>query len=206
MADSESVLAPFERWNLTLWFGFGAIGIVYASLFGMEVFIGTYPAGREFLGPVMNGLAFTALLGLYPVLADRRPWLARAGGVCAVLAAVGSLVALGVTAGIFSEGTTWVAANVFLFIILGMALAFLAFGVASLRSAVYSRVVGLLLLVPAVIMGLNVGIVVAGYASPEGRLLVNGLWTVTYLAIEVTLRTEGGAIDRSDPTPDATAR
>lgn len=206
MADSDGVLNLLARWSPTLWIGSGVLGIVYASLYGMEAFLGTYPAVREFFGPVMNIVAFSALLGLYPVLVDRRPWLARAGGVCAVLAIVGSSLVIGATAGLVPEEATWVAASQLLFIIVGMSLAFLVFAVASLRSGVYSRTIGLLLLVPVVIMGLNLGIVVAGYASPEGRLLVSGLWAVTYLALGVTLRTEDGVSESSKPAPDATTR
>lgn len=206
MSDSDDALNPIERWSPMLWLGSGAIGIIYASLYGMEAFLGTYPAAREFLGPLMNIVAFTALLGLYPVLVDRRPWLARAGGVFAVLAILGSVLALSATAGVISEGATWVAASQLLFIIVGMTLAFLVFSAASLRSEVYSRALGLLLLVPVVIMGLNLGIVFAGYASPEGRLLVSGLWAVTYLIIGATLRTQGGLSDASKPAADATTR
>lgn len=210
MADSDGVLDPLARWNSTLWFVSGAIGVVYASLYGMEAFLGTYPAAREFFGPVMNVVAFSALLGLYPVLADRRPWLARAGGIFAALAIVGSVLTLVATAGLVSEGVTWLAASQLLFIIVGMTLAFLAFGAASLRSEVYSRTVGLLLLAPVVVMGLNLGIVVAGYASPEGRLLVSGLWAVAYLVIGAKLRTETESAEHEevgvDAVSDATVR
>lgn len=206
MADNDGVLDPLEELGPALWLGSGALGLVYASLYGTEAFLGTYPAIREFLGPVMNILAFTALLGLYPVFADRRPWLARTGGVCAVLAIAGSVLAILSTAGLVSEGAAWVAASLFVSIVFGMTIAFLALGVASLRSAVYSRTVGVLLLVPVVVMGLNIGIVIAGYASPEGRLLVSGLWAVTYLGIGVTLRTERGSGGPSKTAPGATTR
>lgn len=206
MADSDGTSLPFERWSVLLWFGSGVVGIVYAALYGMEVFTGTYPAVRGFLGPIMNVLGFAALLGLYPVVVDRRPWLARIGGVCAVLALVGATVGFLAAAGVVSQEVFWVGASQLLFVVGGMSLGFLAFGVASLRSAIHSRTVGLLLLVPVAVMILNLGIVVAGYASPEGRLLVSGLWAVTYLAIGVTLRTDDTAADRPEPTPDATTR
>lgn len=206
MADSVDELDPLGRWSPTLWLVSGAVGIVYAALYGMEALVGTYPAIRAFLGPVMNVLAFTALLGLYPVFADRRPWLARSGGVFAVLAIAGSFVTIGATAGIIPEGAAWVAASQLVSIVFGMTIAFLAFGVASVRSEVYSRTVGLLLLVPVVIMVLNIGIVVAGYASPEGRLLVSGLWAVTYLGIGVTLRAEHGSSGPSKTAPGTTTR
>ena len=203
---ADSALDSLERLSPTLWFVSGGIGVVYASLYGMEAFVGTYSSIRTFLGPAMNVAAFLALLGLYPVLAGRRPWLARVGGFCGALAIVGSFVALLEAAGVVSDEATWFVVSQLVSIVLGMSLAFLAFGVGSLRSELYSRTVGLLLLGPALIMVLNLGIVIAGYASPEGRLLVSGSWAVTYLAIGVTLRTEGGSSVSTTPKPDTSTR
>lgn len=206
MADEAGASDPLGGWRPAAWLIAGTIGVVYASFYGAEAVLGTYPSVREFLGPVMNVLAFVALLGLYPVLVDRHPLLARIGGIAAVLAIVGSVLDIGATAGVVPEGAPWFAASQLLFILLGMTLAFLAYAVATLRSDAYSRPVGLLLLAPVAIMVLNVAIVVAGYASPEGRLLVSGLWAVSYLAIGNRLRTEGAAGDGTRPTPGATTR
>lgn len=203
---ADSALDSLKRLSPTLWFVSGGIGVVYASLYGMEAFVGTYPSIRTFFGPAMSVAAFLALLGLYPVLAGRHPWLARVGGFCGALAIVGSFVALLEAAGVVSDEATWFVVSQLVSIVLGMSLAFFAFGVGSLRSERYSRTVGLLLLVPALIMVLNLGIVIAGYASPEGRLLVSGFWAVTYLAIGGTLRAEDGSTAASKPTAEAASR
>lgn len=203
---ADSTLDSLERLSPTLWFVSGGIGVVYASLYGMEALVGTYPSVRALFGPVMNVAAFLALLGLYPGLVDRRPWLARVGGGFAALATVGSFVALLEAAGAVSDEATWFVVSQLVSIVLGMSLAFLAFGAGSLRSELHSRTVGVLLLVPALIMVLNLGVVIGGYASPEGRLLVSGLWAVTYLAIGISLRTDGGSSVSATPTPDTSTR
>lgn len=204
MADSDGPWAQLGRWSPTLWLIAGAVGIVYAALYGVEAVTGSYPSIRGYLGPVMNVAAFTALLGLAHAFSARQPRLARVGGVCAALAIVGSVIAVAATAGIVSQEATWVGASQLLLIVVGMTLAFLAVGAASLRSDSRSWTVGVLLLVPAAIMGLNIGIVIADFASPEGRLLVSGLWALTYLALGLRLRrgTASGASSRS--MPDAT--
>jgi hypothetical protein len=181
-----------------LWFGSGAVGIVYASLYGIEVFTGSFPVIRGLLGPVMNVLVFAALLGLYPIVADRRPWLARAGGVCAVLAMVGATVGFLTAVGVVSQEVFWVGLSQVLFIVVGMSLAFLTFGVASLRSAIYSRIVGLLLLVPGIIVVLMIAHIAAGYASPETAFVISAGEAMAHLAIGTTLLTEAESSNREE--------
>lgn len=195
------MVAQLSRWSPILWVCSGLVGLVYASLYGVEAVIGTYPAARSFLGPLMNIGAFTALLGLYPVVVDRNPWVARGGGMAAVFAIVGSVVALGEAAGIVSTDAGWFVASQLLFIVVGMTVAFLAYAFAGLRSTNSSRAMGLLLLIPALIMGLNLGIVVTGYASPSGRLLVSGLWAMSYLALGIQLTREDGSRNSSKEAP-----
>jgi hypothetical protein len=203
VVDSDGALAPLARWSRALWLVSGALTLVYSSLYGAEAFLGTYPSAREFVGPVAYIVAFVALLGLAPALADRRPRLARAGAVLAVLGAAGFLLNLLAGAGVVPEEATWVGAGQLVLILVGMTLSFLVFGAASLRSGAFSRTVGALLLAPVVVMGLNLGVVAAGLASPEARFVVSGLWGLSFLAIGFTLRSEGTADGRSKPTPDA---
>lgn len=206
MGDSAETAGRLERWDPTLWLAAGTLGVVYASLYGMEAVTGSYPEFRAFMGPVMNVLAFAALLGIYPVLVDDRPWLSRIGAGFAVLAIAGSILTVGVTAGLVSSDPPWVSASQLVSIVGGMSIAFLAFAGASLRSTAYSRTVGVLLLAPVAVMALNIAIVVAGYSSPEGRLLVSGLWAVTYLALGARLRGERPSSDPSRAASGTTTR
>lgn len=206
MADSDGVFDSLERWSPTLFLAAGGLTLVYSSLYGAEAFLGTYPAARAFVGPVGYVVAFAALLGLSPTVADRRPWMARAGAVLAVLGAAGFLLTIVARAGVVPEDAAWVGAGQLVLILVGMTLSFLVFGVASLRSGVYSGAVGVLLLMPAAVMGLNLSVVVAGLSSAEARFIVSGLWGLSFLALGFTLRTEADAGDRSTPAPDATTR
>lgn len=201
MADSDGALGSLERWSPTLWLAAGALTLVYSSLYGAEAFLGGYPAAREFIGPIGYIVAFAALLGLYPAVTNRRPWLARAGAGLAVLGAAGFLLTLLASAGVVPEEEAWVGAGQVVLILVGMTLSFLAFGAASLLSGVHSRTVGGLLLVPVVVMAMNLGVVFAGLASAEARFVVSGLWGLSFLALGFTLRTEDAPAGRAQPRP-----
>lgn len=199
MTDSDGPLAALEPWSPTLWLGAGALTLVYSSLYGAEAFLGTYPAARDFVGPVGYVVAFVALLGLYPRVAERGPWLARLGAVLAVLGAAGFTLDILANAGVVSEGAAWVNAGRLLAILVGMTMSFLVFGVATLRSGVHSRTVGALLLAPVLVMGLNLGVVATGLASAEARFVVSGLWGLSFLALGVALGTGDAPADRAEP-------
>jgi hypothetical protein len=201
MSDKDTVLAPLEQWSSTLFLVAGALLVVYSVLFAAEAFMDTYPAVRGSIGPLGYIVGFAGLLGLYPALADRSPKLAGAGAVFAAIGAVGWLVSLAGRSGILSGARGAVDAIEALFILLGMILAFLVFSLASIRTDVYSRTVGLLLLGPFLVNGVNFGIVIAGYASPEGRFVTSGLWALSYLAIGIALRTEDVPSERRAPAP-----
>lgn len=206
MADSDGALGSLERWSPTLWLAAGALTLVYSSLYGAEAFLGGYPAAREFIGPIGYIVAFAALLGLYPAVANRRPWLARAGAGLAVLGAAGFLLTLLASAGVVPEDAAWVGAGQLVLILGGMTLSFLVFGGTSLRSGVFSRIVGVLLLMPVAVMALNLSVVIAGLSSPEARFIVSGLWGLSFLGIGFALVTEADTGDQSTPTPDVTTR
>lgn len=206
MADSHDPLAPLGRWSSLLFLVSGTVGLGYASLYGMEAFAGTYPAIRDFLGPVSYIIAFVGLLGLHSRLSDRSPLLAHAGAVCAGLAIVGFLISLLTSAGVVaSDLPGWIEASQFIFILGGWVLSFLLYSIASLRSDVFPRAVGLVLLGPIAVQALNLGVVIAGLSSPEARLLNSGLWALSYLAIGVALRTYGARTDATGSAVDPAA-
>lgn len=153
------------------------------------------------------------LVGLYPRLRDEAPRLSFAGLVTAVVAAVGNIALLGWLAlatltragypAIPEESPAWtVVALIVVFVT--MALGFLLFGAASLRTDIFSRPVGWLLVVP----GLGwAGLIVGNLALPSGQYL--GLVYVpiclALLGIGYSLDSEGMAVGRSEPAPDSTA-
>lgn len=206
MTDNDRVLAPLGKWSSVLFLSSGAVGLGYASLYGMEAFAGTYPAIRDFLGPVSYIIAFVGLLGLHSRLADRSPKLAHAGAVFAGLAIVGFLTSLLGSVGVISSDPPgWVSASQIIFILGGWVLSFLLFSIASLRTGVYPRFVGLILLAPIAVQALNIGVVIAGLASPEARLLNSGLWALSYLAIGIALRTQGVQTETAASPVDSAA-
>lgn len=98
-------------------------------------------------------LSLVALLGLYPVLSDRTPRLAKVGAGSGFLGVVSFTVALLVLGAVLAvnavAGTSLpaeVAGVLFLPGYLGAVLGFLAFGIASVRADAPSRAVGVLLL------------------------------------------------------------
>lgn len=157
------------------------------------------------LGQGFIGLGWTAgfvgLLGLYPRLAERSKWLPRIG---AVLAIVG-LVALGtmaVSAFLYYAdipgGSFEDIVPVFLVgVILGCVLGFLLFGIASLRTDVYSQRLGVLLLVLPLTVVTNIARGAAGFDSAEATVVIVSVLVLVYLSIGYLLRT-GTGLDGSE--------
>lgn len=153
------------------------------------------------------------LVGLYPVLGDRQPWLARAGVLFAVVGLV-AFVALAVASVVaFVQGLELTEIPIPVVVLLpgiiaGSLLAFVSFSLASLRSDAYASAVGLLLLVPSSIFIVNFLILPlvlgSGPNPPEVGFVITGLLTVAMLAIGYTLRTADHPGTRSDPASDPT--
>lgn len=99
---------------------------------------------------------FVGLFGMYPRLAEPAPKTALAGvlsATVALLAIVTLLVSVVGSALLFGtslQGEVGIAPVMFLLTLVTAGLSFLLFGVAGLRTGVPSRVVGALMLVPAV--------------------------------------------------------
>lgn len=201
MSAKNGTLAPLQRWSPALFLLTGVVLIGYASLFATEAFMDTYPAVRDFIGPVGYIIGFVGLLGLYPALTDRSPKLARAGAGFAVVGIVGWLVSIILRADLLGSEPEALGAVQAIAILIGMILAFLVFAIAVLRTDVHTRTVGLVLLGPFLVNLVNFGIISAGYASPEGRFVTSGLWALSYLAIGIALRNEGIEPCHSGPQP-----
>ena len=90
-------------------------------------------------------------------------------------------------------------------VFLTLALGFFLFSVASLRTAVLSRTVGFLLLVPTVAW---VGLIVGNVVAPSGDYLGVLAYTpisIALLAIGYLLRGEPSPTDRAGPASDTVA-
>lgn len=204
-----------EHWEVleghspTLFLVAGVLLVGYAAIHGIEAVMAVTLAPN----PLQFGyvVGFLGLLGLYPVLAGRSPWLARVGVVGAVSGVVGHSAIVGYNiaelSGMLSGGPA--TGPVFVFLaVSGFVVGYLAVGVASLRDAAHSRTVGLLLLVPGIIVVLMTVHILAGYASPETAFVISAGEAMAHLAIGTTLRTETESSDReeTESVADVTAK
>ena len=148
------------------------------------------------LGETFNAaawaVALVGLLGLYPGVADRSRWLSRIGAICATIGVVVFTVLSGLSLAFYArivEGSIQNLVPLILpGVILGGVLSFLLFGIATLRTEVYPRVIGGLLLLPPLIVVLNIFGGAAGLDSQYFLLgIVSGLFVVS-LVIGFRLR------------------
>lgn len=209
-SSSNSTWESLERWSPKLFLIAGGLLVLAAIAAGVNAVNGVArsPVGSV-VGPVGLAISFVGLLGLYPRVADRTPWLARAGAVFAVVGIVGYA---GISVGNFvsllggnPEGPPgW--ATVFVpALVLGTLIGFLSFGAASLRTNVLSRTIGLLLVVPpAIFIVMLVGEIV-GYTPVWDNFVLTTGQALALLGLGYTLRTEGTLTGRSEPTPDSAA-
>lgn len=198
-----------ERWSPRLYLVAGVVLVGYAALNGAEAFTTATFQQKVLEGGYVAG--FLGLLGLYPSLDDRSPRLARVG---AAAAALGLLAFFVFTIGNLAELVGLVSGNLpgwtaFTFMaVVGFVVGYLTVGVAVLRSGTYSRTVGVLLLVPAVIIVLMIASIITGLTSPESVFVVSAGQAMTHLAIGSTLSAESESAEReeAESAPDATAR
>lgn len=192
----------------TLFLAAGVLLVGYTGLNGIEAV--TEMAFEPNLFQFGYVLAFLGLLGLYPRLADHRPWPARVG---AVLAAVGlvafaafTVLDLAALAGVASGGQPPGP-----LVVMGVAAFVLGYpvvGAAALRSDALSRTAGFALLVPGLIIVLMLAHMAAGLDSPRTVFVVSAGQAMAHLAIGQTLRSEAEAADRdeAEAATDATAK
>lgn len=194
-----------EQWNGPTFLLAGVLMLGIAVYKGLGAFTSVTVPGVVDVG--YGGLALLsavfALLGLYPRLRESAPRLSVAG-VLAVIVAAGGILAvevwlIGATLktgrfpAIPADAPAWtVAALVAVFFTL--ALGFLLFWVASLRTTALSRPVSLLLVVPAVM-----------WFSLLGNVFVRAIANLdfyVYLVISVTLLTVGYLLRAGDHATD----
>lgn len=196
-----------EQWR-SIAFLIGGI-IVGADAALVAVILVTESEFPMALGQGFIGAGWTAasigVLGLYPSLAERSRWLTRAGAVFAVIGTV-TYAAMGVTSfGYFTGSLSGELSEVVMFflpgVFLGTVFGFGAFGVASLRTNVYSRSVGLLLLVLPTTFLFNIGTGIAGFNPLSKVFVVVCVLTLTMLTIGYLFRTERAMTHNEELNP-----
>lgn len=202
------------RWSPALFLLGGVLLVGYAALNGIAAYTDeAFVMVEDVLGPAGFLLGFVGAFGLYPGLVDRDAALSRLGALCLLIGITGSSAVtvhgIAVLAGV-TAGNPPLA--LLLVVAVGMILGYASFALASLRDEAYTRTVGLLLFLPAVV-----------FAAMLSQPLVYGLlgalsrttmaWSnfgissgqaLAHLAIGYTLRSRLPRTVQAAPSPDGT--
>lgn len=203
---NEKQFESLERRSATLFLVAGLLLAVFAALLGVEAFTNT-SAPEDVFGPPGFLVAMVGLLGLYSRLADRGSRLARASAVVAAVAAVGwsviTVAAVAEVAGILPAPEDVGVLGIAIIMVAGitMVLAYVSFGVASLRSDAHSRTLGLLLLTPPTIFGVMAAGGAIGYTPAWSAFVLGSGQALAHLAIGFTLRSHTEPTDREELEP-----
>lgn len=215
---SASQWDSLEQRSTTL-FRVGGVMFIIAAVFDVaNILVGLEDlrrgVGQAFIAAGWIA-ALTGLLGLYPRLADRSRRLASAGGVFAVIGVV-AFVGNGATALVAfvrdvpptEAFPMFILVGTIVGVLIGAILGFISFSIVSLRSDVYSRLLGLLLLIPTLFIITNFFVLSAlGVPNPRPSevtvFILSGL-ALTMLAIAYVLPTEAAPADSTEPAPEPT--
>lgn len=208
MVDSSTgVWDSLEDYSSTLFIAAGVVLIVYVGLLGYQAFIDStmnfHDNEASVVGPAGFCLGAIGLLGLYPAVRDRSPKVAGAGAVVAALGAVGWFViaasGLADLAGI--EAPAWLQAVGFA-AFLEMLVGFPLLGIASLRTDAHSRLLGLLLMAPAIIFGAMIASGALTGGSGMGAVIISSGLTMVHLGVGYLLRAGGAPADHAEPAAE----
>lgn len=207
MVRRDGWFDALERRTSTLYLVAAAAMVVFATNTALRTYQGTsFAPVQQFVAPAGFLLGVLGLAGSYPALATRARYLARTAlavaAVCGLNWAL--IVAAGVleTAGVVPENETFTAVTGFVALV-SMVLAYGLFGVTSLRTGAYRRVVSGLLLLEAVTFVAMIANAVAALGVPVVVFEVSHL--VAYLGLGVILRDDGDPAAPADPASDPTA-
>lgn len=209
MTERTGVWGSLEQRSSTLILIGGSLAAIVTMVWAAEVFMNiVMENAKQFLVSAYAILVFLGLLGLYPALTKRTPWLARTAALFIVVGIGGASVRAVVYAsqliGILQAQPAWFdALQLPLFI--GIVLGYITYGVAVLRTDAYSRTVGWLLVVLGIMfVGLIASIIALGENYPYViQVIYNVANALVLLAIGYLLK--DAPTDRGGPAADTTA-
>lgn len=209
MTERPGVLAPLEQKSSTLFLVAGFLLAVFAANTAARVFTdGGVAQIHGIVGPAGFAVGLAGLLGLYPGIADDGGTLARLAGIVAAIPFVGwfvtAVVGIGNVLGVLPDASVVLPGVAFVGVFLTTMLAFILFGVASLRTGAHSRSVGLVLLVPAIPFLTLILVVQAIPAVEWGEFVIDSGHALAHLAVGIALRGRLVPRSRTEPAPDAT--
>ena len=207
MTNRNGGLKSIEGRTGTLFLIAGGLFIVFAALHGVEAFLDR-SAPKDIFGPAGFAFAFVGMLGLYPTLADRTPWLTRFGTIFAAIGLIASAVTSAWHIGIWvvpAATPTFVTVLPF-GMVLGQFLGYIPFGLASLRADVHPRTIGLLLIAVPAILAVMIVTVATGYATSWSAVILGSAQAVVHVAIGNSLQTEGIPSERAELSGELTAK
>lgn len=213
MVNSDTVLwESLEKRSSGLFLLAGVLLFGYAVSKAIYTFTDVTPVGAFDVTYGGIGLLVTVfgLLSLYPRLRDSAPWLSLGGIAATLISGILDIALLlqlatmtlqmGRIPDIPADAPAWTVFALFV-VFITIFLGFLLFGVASLRTGIFSQRVSVLLLVPAAGW---FGLMVANIVLPSGQylgLLAYAPISVALLSIGYLLRTKGISTTISEPIP-----
>ena len=204
MASETGRLTWFEANSGKLFLAGGALYTVFLADQILTTYTGTSFQLAEAFAWTATILFPLGLLGLYPDLAERRPYLSRTAAVVAVVLAISSTVAaVGVgilrPTGILTEAPGLLALTP-LVGIGSLYLSFGLFGTTALLADVHPKTVGILMVVTASVTPLFMTIL-----SGFPQFIGNVINVIGYLGIGVILLNEGAPTYGVEPATDTPA-
>lgn len=214
MPSSNSGLwKSLEKWCPVVFLIAGSSLFIHVILVGLIGYAGVSISEGYHAMFGLAGLvgAIVGLLGFYPRLTDKSPRLALASVLAVAVAGIlfsGVLVwLLGttlLTGGPQDTAPSWVGVLAPLAIVM-IASGFVSTSIASLRTDVPSRTIGLLLMVPvASWIVILVVSVLANFTAPYSLdFFANGAISISWLAIGYRLQTESTTLKHAEPSPES---
>jgi len=208
MPYNNTTWGALERWSPIAFLAAGGLFVLPTAIFGFGAATGAGNLVSPIVIFVLMLVAFVGLLGLSPRLVKEDSTLALGGvGMLSVTAAV-IVSTLGVVALPIelTLGKPHIQAIVTA-VVVGSTLTLATFGVASLRTGAYSRLVGSLLLVMAAgDFSILLAMQVYGDPTPAWISFVVGVLFVTSLgSVGYVLRSEPTPTETPEPTGDVPA-
>lgn len=203
--DNRTHWDSVEQWSPTLFLIGGALLVGHAAVKGIEAFT-DLAAPPDVFVTTGHLVALVGLVGLYPVLVDWTPGVARAAVAVAVVPIVGwvvmTLAQLLAVAGTASSLNRIIPGALITLIVSSTILTYGLFGAATLRAGEGSRIVGLLVLAPAALfIVLLVDAAITGASAPDG-VFIGGAMALSMMALGYRLRTWDRRTDHAAPSSD----